>query len=415
MISLQIFLVFSLSIILIRLYASVRFKNTEIFKVSIWHQFFILALGINITCFFLLSMYFYNRYGFMTDDANYFYGAEKFNKSFFQLNDGTEFMLYIVKPLKRIFNLDLPSFHIIFSAMGFIGSLNYLYVLTLRNDFIDKTNYKVNRIAFFVMLCFPNFMAWGRIFGKDSTIFFLASIFLVGAIRILKENKINIFSISVLIGSLYIMQIIRPHIAGIIATSFFIAYILKLWKYKSYANVGRAGILKLYIPLALLFISLIFIFNIIRKLNIDDSSVTVESVKQTIIHTSKMGAYGGSATELASEIDENPDIIFKPFQIFKNIIRLLFDPLPWKIRGGADLIALLSNIIFIYLVVRFRKNISLFDIIQKYLFFTTVGLVLLLSFMTGNVGLILRQKTIILPFFFLMLFSNPYLHENKTA
>jgi hypothetical protein len=42
-----------------------------------------------------------------------------------------------------------------------------------------------------------------------------------------------------------------------------------------------------------------------------------------------------------------------------------------------------------------------------FLLVATIGLSLLLSFMTGNIGLILRQKTIILPFLFLLMFSRP--------
>jgi hypothetical protein len=88
---------------------------------------------------------------------------------------------------------------------------------------------------------------------------------------------------------------------------------------------------------------------------------------------------------------------FNPLIIARNIFNLFFAPLPWQVRGAADLIAFVSNILLFYPLYRFVRKIKIFDEFQ----------VVLLSFMTGNIGLILRQKKIILPFLFLLMFSRP--------
>ena len=68
-------------------------------------------------------------------------------------------------------------------------------------------------------------------------------------------------------------------------------------------------------------------------------------------------------------------------------------------------LALLSNVLLLLLLIRFAKNIDITDVFQRYLFVMCCVLIVLLSFMTGNVGLILREKTILLPFLFLLLFA----------
>jgi hypothetical protein len=119
-----------------------------------------------------------------------------------------------------------------------------------------------------------------------------------------------------------------------------------------------------------------------------------------------MGTTGGSQTPLAEEFREDPNIVLSPRQVAINVFMLLFAPMPWQLRGSADAIALVSNILLLLLIIRFIKNVNISDIFQKYLLVVCGLLILLLSFMTGNVGLILRQKTILLPFVFLFLFRS---------
>ena len=92
---------------------------------------------------------------------------------------------------------------------------------------------------------------------------------------------------------------------------------------------------------------------------------------------------------------------------------LFVAPFPWQLRGALDIIALISNVLLIALLWKFITNIQLKSIWQIYLLVIVIMFTLLLSFMTGNVGLILRQKTILLPFVFLLLFSDAQQNELK--
>ena len=143
-------------------------------------------------------------------------------------------------------------------------------------------------------------------------------------------------------------------------------------------------------------------------------TLSVENVRQTLVGATQNGASGGSATAVAGEVRENNEVIFSPRQIIINVGMILAAPMPWKIRGVADALAFLSNILLLLLVVRFAKNIYITDVFQKYLIFVCCLLIILLSFMAGNVGLILRQKTILLPFLFLLLFSTKKINADKS-
>ena len=142
--------------------------------------------------------------------------------------------------------------------------------------------------------------------------------------------------------------------------------------------------------------------------------VSVADVQHTLVRASQLGAIDASATTFAREINENPNAGFSPKQIAINVFMLLFAPMPWQIRGFADGLAFFSNILLLFLAIRFGKKFDFKSVFQKYLVVVCSLLIILLSFMTGNVGLILRQKTIILPFLFLFLFHQPPLLKAKT-
>jgi uncharacterized membrane protein YbaN (DUF454 family) len=140
-------------------------------------------------------------------------------------------------------------------------------------------------------------------------------------------------------------------------------------------------------------------------------NVSVQDIRQSLINTTSMGAYGGSETKLSEEFRENPNVALSPKQVAINIFMLLFAPMPWQVRGTADAIALVSNVLLLFLILLFIKKADFSDVFQKYLLILCGLLVLLLSFMTGNVGLILREKTILLPFLFLFLFRSKHSGE----
>ncbi|OGJ87524.1 MAG: hypothetical protein A2487_16625 [Candidatus Raymondbacteria bacterium RifOxyC12_full_50_8] len=406
--TLPFIITFVLTSVAILQFIKIRFRQSGILQTRVWYNNLFSAWFLNIVCFGGLAIYFMYRYHFITDDVNYFYGADEFTKGFFEISTGTEFMCYITKPLKTVFHLDRPALHTLFGTLGFIGSMNYLTVYMKRSDMLDADAYIFNRLAFFMLLCFPNFMLWGRVFGKDSTMFFLASLLVIGAYRLIEKNEINIFYVFLVIGPLYIMQLIRPHVAGVIAAAFGAGYIAKVYRIRS-RNIGIMALAKIYVPIILIVVMTVFIGSSLRKLGVakNNEEITAEAMQDKIMASTMMGGYGGSSTELASEMKENPRIIFQPQQIAKNIGYLLFAPLPWQVRGGADALAFLSNVILFYLLYKYGRKIKIYDPAQIFFLAATGGLMVLLSFMTGNIGLLLRQKTILLPFLFLLLFSRP--------
>jgi hypothetical protein len=369
------------------------------------HRYFPLIVIINIVSFSSVALYFNHLYGYITDDFNYFRGALTYTSGFFEIKSGNEFMYFISRPLRKYLFLDRASCHALFGALGFLGSLNFLYVLIKRTEFGAKIKNSGNRIKIYSICCFPNFMVWGRIYGKDSTTLFLGSVYLVGVYNILVKAKLNWRNFLMSAIPIVLLFKLRPHIAAVFAISLMVGLYLRSINLKTFKNPNLNIFYKIIFP-TLMVLGLVFGTVYSLKMLTHKEIISVQNIRQSLINSTRMGATGGSQTPLAEEFREDPNIVLSPRQVGINVFMLLFAPMPWQLRGSADAIALVSNILLLLLIIRFIKNVNISDIFQKYLLVVCGLLILLLSFMTGNVGLILRQKTILLPFVFLFLFRS---------
>lgn len=414
MISLQFIIVFFISIFIVIVIFKFQFRQTSLYKINFWRNQLKLTLFLNIVGFGSVAVLFYSIYGYITDDRTYFYEAMNFNSSFFELQNGTEFMFYITKPIRKYLNLNIASMHCLFGTIGFLGCLNFLFIQVSRSNFRLKFFSKINSIKLFSIMCFPNLMLWGRIYGKDTLVLFLSSICAIATFNLISIRKFKFFNLLIYIISIILIFKIRSHIAlSLVFSSLIVLYFYSLSRSKT--NNPNSYILYHFLIPIILFISAVLITPLLLQKLVRSDKISVDNIQSTIIESTKMGAYGGSSTELSSDLKDDSKIIFKPSQIAINIFNLLFAPMPWQIRNILDIIAFGSNALLFYLIIKFRK-MHFGDIFQKYLLVNILLLVLILSFMTGNVGLILRQKTIILPFLFLFLFyttPEPILEKQK--
>ena len=364
----------------------------------------LLCVMVNTVLFGGLAMFFFFAYGYITDDRFYFDNCFSFSGSVLTCKSADELMWAITRPLRGYLHFDLPACHVLFGTLGFIGSLLFVQVLMARIDFKNAAFRRSHLICFWTLLCFPNFVAWGRFYGKDSVMFFLTGILVFNVYKVLCARKVRFVNVICVTIVFLIMYRLRPHLFAVMLSGLSFALLIKAYKSRT-PNMGLRGMYQLVFPVILAVASVVIFAYVVRRVS-QKSEVSVEAVQASFMTASRMGAYGGSATDLMEKMSDDPTVIFRPGQIALNIARLIFSPFPWQIRGWTDILAFVSNLLFFFLLFYFRKALNWEGLFQKYLFINILLLVIILSFMSGNVGLILREKTILLPFVFLFVFYN---------
>ncbi len=404
---------FIFSVVFIRVYIQWLYKGDTLYKRKVWRRHFLPIYLINAISFFSIAMMFLMTYGYITDDKGYFRHSINYQGSFFE-SSGTTFMWYISKPLTTYLKFNLPACHILFGTFGFVGSLNFLKLFSLRTNYSDKKYKKNNQLKMYAIMCFPNFMAWGRFYGKDSSMFFLASVYILNVYSMFINREWRVRTVLGIVLPLIVMFKIRPHIAGALLVSFAFGLIFILYKRSVSFKPSLRAIYRYLFPVVIIGVVAVLTIKMISRVS-GEEDVSVEIVQGSIVSAAKMGAYGGSSTELAGKLRTDPSLLYRPQQILINVINLYMSPFPWKVRGGSDVIALLSNVLLLWLIYKFRKDITIDGLFQKYLLIIILFLTALISFMSGNVGLILRQKTVILPFILLFIFYRKEKQLNKYA
>ncbi len=401
------FMVFLVLLLILSQLRGLLSRRFDFLRLRYWKKQTNFAFLLNVVSFATVSIIFVNIYGFITDDVNYVRFPPGYRQPFiWEIRHPTSFMLFLSYPFMEYLGFDRPSLHVLFAGLGFVGSAVYFAAYTYGLDLRERAYRKNVRLAFLCLFCFPNFMAWGRFFGKDSLIFTAAALFIFAGRRLITKMQVDIGAILMATGSIYVIQMLRPHIAAALVTGLGSGLVFAQITRTVPAPKRGNELVRVVLPIAMVGIMVMFgSYALTRVTGVQNP--TLLDARAEIIQTARMGSYGGSATELQKTLDENPSLVFSPVQIAQNIFNLYFAPLPWQISGGHQAIAFVSNMLLLLLILRRWRSIRLDSAWAWFMVFTVGYLTVILSFMTGNIGLAMRQKIIVLPFLFMLLLDRP--------
>lgn len=266
------FFVYFACLAAIFLCCSVVFRKSTLWRSPVWRGRLFWGVVLNTVLFGGVAIYFYLTYGFITDDRYYFNESLAYHGTILTFKTASEFMLLITHPLRRYLHFDLPACHILFGTLGFIGSLLFVQVLMARMDFRNAAFRTRHLICFWTLVCFPNFVAWGRFYGKDSAMFFLTGVLVFNAYKALCGEKMkfgNIISVPIV---LLVMYRLRPHLFAVMLAGLSFALLIKAYKSRT-PDIGLRGMYQVVFPVILVVASLVIFANVVRKVSQDRKSV----------------------------------------------------------------------------------------------------------------------------------------------
>lgn len=303
---------------------------------------------------------------------------------------GTKTMFVLNYPTSNLLQFSFLSANVFYSLIAFVG-FTIFYKLLI----VDNAN-KLPRIfgisLFNVVIFFPNIHFWTANVGKD-TIMFTTLMVIVNSII----NK-RYYSIGLVLSVLLIM-LIRPPIFFILVLSATVALLLD----KSVKAINKVLLVSVLI---------VFLFSIAGVVQsfVHIDNISINAIQQAAEARAKYLQEGqtGSAVDISSY----------PF-IFK-IFTFLFRPLFIDSPNVLGLLSSMENLILILLFIIFfqDKILRRFKFTPwhtKTLLFYFILATIMFSITLGNLGIMLRFKNMVLPFFFLFMARsyNIRLHELK--
>lgn len=273
---------------------------------------------------------------------------------------------------------------LIFAFIGFWGQ--YLVARAICIGFPEVRAARVRALVLF----WPSMVFWPNSIGKESLMVFGIGLCAYGVARYLAHHRGA--SIAFL-GGLAIVTLIRPHVALLLVTASIVPFVARTAK----ANHG-AGLLGKVVALSLLVVlGTVIAHQTEQRLNLEDLSGS--SVAGQLDRTTLQTSQGGGQFSAAR--------VHTPLDFPWAAVTVLFRPFPFEARGVQQLLSSAEGIALAVLVASSLPRIAAWLRRPRQGAFVMFSLTYLLVFVylfsaMGNFGILVRQRTQVLPFVFVL-------------
>jgi hypothetical protein len=354
------------------------------------HDFFSVKL-MNILFFYHLAFgaayYIYALFN-RSDSIRYFNVPQKDAYKWFDFfGTETTFIDFISYPFINGLGFSYEMMMLLFTWIGFMGFV-FAYLFFKENIQLDvKVFKKVDLLTLILFL--PNMHFWTASLGKGSLIF-LGLMLFAYAISKPKQRVI-----SLLLGSLLVFYI-RPHIFLILAIGSLLGFLTCIgkftWKHKS-------------IAFGVCILSLVLLQNsILSVVNLENSNDLISDFLKFTSNRADSLSHSGSGINMAG------------YSLPEKFFSFWFRPLFFDAPGILGLIVSVENLIYILLFLKilkldFIKFIKLAPVNVKMSLALFLITSFAMTFVMSNLGIIIRQKTMIMYFIFFVIYY--YLAHEK--
>jgi len=322
-----------------------------------------------------------------SDSVSYFNKAFYADDAMVFFYTGTKFIAFLAYPFVQILGLSYYAVMLVFSYFGYLAIVAF-YLTAVENIKLEPVWNNLSPLELVFLL--PNVHFWTSSLGKGSAITFGIGLFAFGLSRINRRIFIA------LIGA-FLIYMIRPHILLAIVVAAMLGLLL--------TNGGLKGYIK-WTLIVIATVLFIYVSGDVLKFT-DTDSLDITSSSSLSHRTTEL-------TKASSGIDINN------YNFFYKMFTFWFRPLFFDGLGALGFLASFENLTCLFMagaIIRGAvKNWSNWNGLFRILLFVFLLGSFILSQVTGNLGIALRQKAQLMPFFFILYckaVSTPFFIKRK--
>lgn len=282
---------------------------------------------------------------------------------------GTGAVVNIATLFVTSLNLSFLGACLLFNIFGSIGLI--AFDSCLQTATADKSRL-LRRFATLIVLL-PSISFWSSALGKDALAFMAAALALYATLNMSRR-------VILLAASIFIMALVRPHIAGIMVIALAGSLVLQ-----RRIPLGQ----RLFLGCAALAATAAMVPFALTYAGLGDASGT-DDIMNYVEQRQSVNTQGGSSVDIAS--------MSLPLQLFS----YLFRPLPFEAGSIFALAASMDNVVLIFLALAasvqvFRNRRQKFAGNRAFMWFYCMLTWLILAITTANLGIAVRQKWMFAP------------------
>lgn len=303
---------------------------------------------------------------------------------------GTPFMVKLSGIVLSVIGPTLRGEFLVFSIIAFVG----LYAMALAFKNLHPGPEAV-RYAAWIWL-FPSLWFWPSSVGKEAITILALGIVTLGYVG--RDGKPRW---PVYLSGLALAFWIRPHVAFVITLATMAAHWFGEWEKVTPRRLAEALGLLILVSLAFSGMAVQFGF----------AGTDLEGVSEFVSYRAQQTLKGGSNIGSAPIAGGGIPMAF---------INTWMRPFLWEAHNATSLLGAVEVLVFLGLVWYRRRTLGLalrgwrHDRLLRFAFPMAILYTLLIGLTFGNLGILARQKTPIIPFVFIILFASPPIGNNKT-
>lgn len=346
-------------------------RNAWLKKIDIPKKFFIDVLFImHLVLFLVYVSYTLNN---RSDSGEYYRKAINAESWISTWGTQTQFIVFVTWPFAKFIGLSYNAVMLLFAFFGFQGIV-FLY-LTAKENIPTLKTVTANLSILEIIFLLPNLHFWSSSIGKGSAMMFAVGLFTYGVSRFNKRK--------IIIGvSGFLMYMIRPHVLY----GFILGIVIAILFSKKGMTITSKVMIMVVASFALYFIS-----GDVTKLTGGSGFDIFNS--NFLDHRNSEFGKGGSGVEVSNNE-------------FIKLFTFWFRPLFIDAPGFLGIIVSFENLVMLIFFVQFLKNFfkkwKMFNTFYRILFFSFLFGSVALAQLGGNLGIIMRQKSQIMPLFFIV-------------
>ena len=308
-----------------------------------------------------------------SDSFNYYNKTLYTDDWFSFFKSGTKFIGFLAWPFTQTLGLGYYSVMLIFSYIGYFASV-FFYLVAVENIELKPAWASYTPLELVFLL--PNLHFWTSSLGKGSVITFAIGLFAFGL------SRINRRILPTIIGAILIYMV-RPHILLAIILASVIGLIV------------TSGGLKPFFKWSIIIVSVFLFINLSGSvLKFTDTDTLDITSSTTLSHRTSELSKASSGIEIG-----NYNLVYKIFTFW-------FRPLFFDGLGVLGFLASFENLFCLIMAIQiikwlFKSWSGWNGYFKISLFAFLLGSVILAQ-ITGNLGIALRQKAQLMPFFFIL-------------
>ena len=314
-------------------------------------------------------------------------GMAEFDFSFdLDASEGTKGMIVLSGILFTVCPADLLASFYAFSFLAFVGSVVFYRAFLLAFPGEKPDFYRA--VVFFL----PSILYWPSSLGKDAWVFLASSLVAYGVAALSRRRSVA--GIAPLAAGLLLISIVRPHVSGLMVLALAAAFGLAA---VSTRIVSRPGVLLSLVAIAVMgyiFVSGATEFLLggtISDARLDELTDFYEQRRSTV--------KGGSRVEIPVVYS----LLGPPYAL----VTVLFRPFPFEAHNPQALVTSIETIGWLALMLARRKQfVARVRQLPANPFLGFAALysvvMILAQTMTGNLGIIARQRVQFLPFLWVL-------------